>query len=92
LEALEALGSPIGAFVQERCIVEPGQRIIPQALFNAWRRWCEAQNRQHPGTVHSFGRDLRAAVPGLRFSQPRDRFTGVQVRHYEGIDLRKVAE
>lgn len=85
VEELEALGSPIAAFVKERCTVAPGQRCPAEDVFNAWKAWCEANGRREAGTVQSFGRDLRAAVTGLRVSQPR--IGGFQVRHYDGIAL-----
>jgi hypothetical protein len=34
-----------------------------------------------------FGRDLRAAVPGLDATQPRDVKTGERVRYYQGVGL-----
>ena len=65
IEALEDLGSPIGAFLRGQCIVDPGRCVEFGRLFNAWKAWCDDQGRDHPGTVQAFGRDLRAAVPGL---------------------------
>lgn len=88
VEELEALGSPIAAFVKERCTVAPGQRCPAEDVFDAWKSWCEANGRREAGTVQSFGRDLRAAVTGLRVSQPR--IGGFQVRHYEGIALQDI--
>lgn len=86
IEELEELGSPISAFIKARCIVEAGRRVSANDMFDAWRDWCEANGRREAGTVQSFGRDLRAAVSGLRVTQPR--VGGVQVRFYEGIALR----
>lgn len=85
VEELEALGSPISAFIKERCTVATGQRCSVDEMFDAWKAWCEANGRREAGTVQSFGRDLRAAVAGLRVSQPR--VGGVPIRHYEGIAL-----
>ncbi len=82
---LEELGSPIGAFIRDRCIVQPGQTVECGVLFEAWKLWCAEQGRDRPGTRQSFGRDLRAAVPGLRSKQPRD--GGARTRFYEGIGL-----
>ncbi len=82
---LEALGSPIGAFLKQRCTVEPGLQCTPGRLFDTWRDWSADNGRKEPGTLQSFGRDLRAAVPGLRIVNPR--VAGKQVRMYEGIDI-----
>ena len=66
IEELEDLASPIGAFLRDRCTVAPGRSVQAQILFDAWTAWCAAQGRDHAGTIQTFGRDLRAAVPGLK--------------------------
>jgi putative DNA primase/helicase len=68
---LEDLASPIGAFLRERCVIGAGHTVEINRLFKLWREWCTEQGRDHPGTAQSFGRDLRAAIPGLKVSQPR---------------------
>lgn len=83
IQDLEDLASPVGAFVRERCVVGVGRRVDVEPLFNAWKRWCEAEGRSTPGTRQKFGRDLTAAVAGVK----RKRGTG-DVPFYEGIDLR----
>lgn len=62
---LEDLGSPISAFIRERCHVEPGGEVETKRLYGAWRDWCAEHGRAHPGTEQTFGRDLKAAVPGI---------------------------
>jgi putative DNA primase/helicase len=86
INELEALTSPVGAFIKERCLVEPGARVECQHLFEQWSAWAKANGRREAGTAQVFGRDLRAAVPGIRTVRPR---TGVdRIRVYEGITLR----
>lgn len=80
---LEELGSPIRAFVKEVCSVGPGLQCTTESIFGEWRLWCEKNNRKEAGTAQTFGRDLHAAVPGLRTSQPRS--DGSRTRIYEGI-------
>jgi putative DNA primase/helicase len=88
IQELEDLASPVGTFVRDRCTVLPGAQVPCSALFEAWKAWCTAQGRDNPGTKQTFGRDLRAAVPGLKVTQPRDPHTGKQLeRHYNGIRL-----
>jgi putative DNA primase/helicase len=82
---LEDLGSPIGAFIRDRCTIGPGKSVPCQLLFDAWCTWCEAQKRKDIGTVQTFGRDLRAAVPGLKAKRPRDGED--RPRAYDGISL-----
>jgi putative DNA primase/helicase len=89
IQQLEELGSPILAFLSERCVIEPGQEVEIILLFDVWRAWCMARNR-NPGSEEVFGRDLHAAVPGLRVSQRRTS-TGRRVRFYQGIGLRTAA-
>src|SRR5262249_4594084 len=56
-----------------------------ELLYQAWRLWCDKVGRKEPGTRQIFGRDLRAAVPGLKTTQPRDGDS--RDRKYEGIGL-----
>lgn len=89
MEAIEELGdlaSPVGTFLRERCTVDPYRGIDCGRLYEAWAAWCSEQGRDHPGTAQTFGRDLRAAVPGLRVSQPRGD-DGARTRYYQGVDL-----
>ena len=80
---MEDLGSPVGAFVRERCVVEPGQRISVDQLYEAWRNWCSADGRTTHTLKATFGKDLAAAVPGVRRRRGTD-----DVPFYEGIMLK----
>lgn len=90
VEELEALSSPILAFVRERCVLDPSAGVPVQALFEEWLRWCETVHRENAGDCQTFGRNLRAAIPGLRVDRPRR--GGERVRLYEGIRLRLPGE
>jgi putative DNA primase/helicase len=85
VDDLDALGSPVRAFVRERCDVGTGKRETAGKIFREWRDWCETQGRDEPGTVQTFGRDLRAAVPGMRTRQHKN-----GERFCEGIALREM--
>lgn len=85
-QEMEDLGSPIGAFLRERCVVDTHRSVECDRLFEAWVVWCRDNNRDHPGTVQGFGRDLRAAVPGLDVVRPRN-LDGTRSRYYQGLDL-----
>lgn len=87
VEQLEDLGSPIGAFVREKCDTGPACQVSPDRLFQAWCDWCATQGRDHPGTKQSFGRDLRAACPAIKMERPRHD-DGKQHRLYQGIRLK----
>jgi len=86
VEELEDLGSPISAFLRDCCTIDPGQEVEPDTIFGAWSDWCARQGRDHPGTKQTFGRDLRAALPRLKTSQPRE--GGERLRFYQGLGLK----
>lgn len=87
IDELEALGSPIATFLKERCRTEPGLQCPVSCVYSEWKLWCEANGRREPGTTATFGRDLRAAVPGLKMKNLRDG-NGGRNRFYEGLDIR----
>ena len=82
---LEDLGSPISAFIRDRCETGPMKTVLVDKLFAAWRKWCHTQGRDQAGTLALFARDLRAALPTLRIRQIRQGKD--RVRQYEGIGL-----
>jgi putative DNA primase/helicase len=85
IRELEDLASPVGAFVRECCVVGPGHCVEAGRLYEAWKWFCVDMGRDHPGTAQTFGRDLRAAVPGITTRQARD--DGARMRIIEGIAL-----
>lgn len=84
IRELEDLGSPIGAFVRDECVVGPEFEVVVEELFAAWRAWCEKQGRRVSNSA-TFGRDLRAAFPAIRVTQRR--IEGKRPRVYEGIGV-----
>lgn len=85
VDELEALASPISMFVRDDCTCEPAAETAITDLFEAWRKWCDSNGRDHPGTTADFGKRLRANVPSLVATQPRR--NGERVRCYRGIAL-----
>jgi putative DNA primase/helicase len=87
---MEDLSSPISAFVRDCCLVGGRYEVTRDALWGAWKTWCEDDNRP-PGTKAVFGRDLRAAVPTLKDARPREQSEQdektARVRTYQGIGL-----
>lgn len=86
LRVMEDLASPIGAFLRDACVIEPGATVPIAKLYSMWKEWCTEHGRGRPGTEQTFGRDMRAAVPGLGENRPR--VNGVRVRMYSGIRIR----
>jgi putative DNA primase/helicase len=84
--ALTDVASPTGAFVRDRCEIGPTYEEAVDELYAAWRAWCETNGRDRPGTVQTFGRNLRAVVPSVRMTQPRTD-EDQRERRYIGIKL-----
>lgn len=82
VEDLNDLGSPVGAFLREECEVAPNRLTPCEDLFRGWSEWCERQGR-HAGNQATFGRDLGAAIPGLRKIRPRE--GDARVWTYQGV-------
>jgi putative DNA primase/helicase len=82
---MEDLGSPIGAFVRDCCVVGPAHAIACDDLYRHWCVWCE-DNGRHKTSTQVFGRDLRAVLPGLKVEQPR--LGEHRFRRYSGISIR----
>lgn len=88
LRSLEELASPTLAFIRECCVVKNPKAIIRcDELFSAWKAWCAKDGRDRPGTMASFGRDLRAACPSIKRVRPGKRDTQ-RTWHYRGIALK----
>jgi putative DNA primase/helicase len=85
IQQLEDLGSPVGAFVRERCEIGPGFEVAQAALFEAWKGWCQENGRERPGTTQTLGRNLRAAYPWLQDTRPL--VGGERVRKWRGLRL-----
>jgi putative DNA primase/helicase len=79
---IEDLSSPVGAFVRDECVVEPGLRVDVDDLYKAWGQWCDRDGRDRATTKQRFGRDLAAVAPGVV-----SRRGSGNVRFYSGINL-----
>jgi putative DNA primase/helicase len=84
IRQIEDLGSPIGTFIRERCELGPDKTVERSELYGAWRDWT-GENGLRAGSAETFGRDLTAAVPGLKTTMPR--VEGKRERQYTGIAL-----
>jgi putative DNA primase/helicase len=57
------MASPVGTFVEDKCILDPGARVEKSELFQAWVTDCN-NNRRFAGDSALFGRDLLARYAG----------------------------
>lgn len=85
MEELEALGSPIGAFVKDCCRTAPGAMVECDALYRKWVEWCKEQGRDHPGSLQTFGRDRRAVLPAIGTTHPAAKAGTRRIRYYTGV-------
>ena len=81
---LEELASPVTAFVEECCELDPLAQTITTTLYQAYRIWCEKHGRI-AGNDASFGADLNALYQGevVKKSHKGPPF----YRTYDGIRL-----
>jgi len=82
--ALQDLVSPVAAFVRDRCERGAGREVTVDELYEAWKIWADDDGHK-PGTKQTFGRNLRAVIPGLRQVRPRD--GEGRERRYLGVAL-----
>jgi putative DNA primase/helicase len=83
---LNDLSSPVSQFVRDMCMVGPEFETSISELFAAWKVWCDEHGREQPGTRETFGKNLRAKLPGL--SVKNRRTPEGRERAYNGIGLR----
>lgn len=85
IEDLEAMTSPIKAFIAERCQIGSQEMVSVDLLFDNWRSWCTATGYPHAGNVQTFGKNLRAACPGIEIIRPQEGL--MRERYYRRIGL-----
>jgi putative DNA primase/helicase len=86
---MDRLTRPLHIFIRECCVVGPDQSVDRKQIYQAYRQWCGEHGVYVKDEAH-FGRDLRAALPNLGESQPRD--GEGRHRHHVGIGLRANAQ
>lgn len=85
---MRALASPVSVFLDEVCRLDSTASTPCADVYTGYRQWAETQGIR-PASAQMFGRDLRAAAPGVRVSMPRD---GAQrTRVYSGLALDSAA-
>lgn len=72
--------NPLAGFLSDICEVGPGQRAKTRAVYSAYTKWCEDQNRRHEMTRDDFAERLMTAAPGIVLDKKADEFVGVGLR------------
>ena len=85
VEHIEMLGAPVKAFIAAHCNVGAGLMVPVDDLWKAYQIHSEDEGRKDPGNKEWFGRNLLAAVPGVKNSKKGPR--GERVPTYIGIEL-----
>jgi putative DNA primase/helicase len=85
MQDLEDLGSPIKAFVREKCEVVTGAETPTKRVFSTYQDWCNEHGRDRPGTEQIFGRNLKAALPSIKTVNRREGMD--RWRAYVGLKL-----
>lgn len=65
------LASPITAFVEDECILDPDGVVTKDEMYLAWSEYASDNNTSHVSSKDVFGRDLITAFPLLRAVQLR---------------------
>ena len=93
MQELHDLGSPIGAFLRDECVVNPHASTTTGLLFWRWRDWCDANHRDDKlvGDLAGFGAKLRSAEPSI--VKRRRRLEGGERDYfYDGVRLKSPQE
>ena len=74
---------PVAAFVAERCEAGEKLTVSKRDLFAAFQAFCRQENHQDELNQATFGKRLRALVPGICEERPRSGATRERV--WKGI-------
>ena len=86
LHAMEEQASPIKAFLADCCELGSGFSVARDELFQVYKNWLDEAGHQFKPTQETFGKDLHAAIPGLKTEHPRK--GGKRERRYVGLRMR----
>jgi putative DNA primase/helicase len=63
LAAMEELKSPISAFLDDRCVLDPREIVSVATLYKVWRSWCQEHGRDAVGVSHRLAPTCTRRVP-----------------------------
>lgn len=79
------LTSPISAFVEDMCTIDPQQRTRTSAMWSAWQSYAKDRG-EFIGSQEAFGRSLLSAFPHVQARQLRLKLS--RVGNSEAVDNR----
>lgn len=93
LVELQSILSPVSMFLADCCNVGTDKKVEIKSLFSQWCEWCQENEVSHTSDIQSFGRKIKAILPGLGSGRARDKGGNVSPhRSYIGIELKTVSE
>lgn len=92
VQQMRDVGSPVGAFVRECCVVESDGKVIISELYDKWKSWCKDNGKKEPGSVQVFGRNLMSSVSDLTVRKLGGHNSTDRRKYYFGIRVRDLFE
>ncbi len=99
VEQMDALASPAGAFIRQRCDInnDPECVTTTDSLYVEWRRWCESRGKKDAGLKEIAIRDIMTAVRSMGEAAAgvmpaRLTVEGGRTRGYRGIRILSALE
>lgn len=73
-EEVDRDSSPVAAWVEDRCVLDPTAELWLESLFESYRGWLKAENASYSPTLARFSRDLQSAFrdQGVTVIRKRD--------------------
>ena len=69
-ESFRVSNDPVGAFVGERCRLNPADVILKRDLIDAFKEWCDETGHHAEKTENYFFKTLRQRYPSITDSRP----------------------
>lgn len=63
-EEVDRDSSPVAAWVEDRCVLDPEAEFYLESLFRSYRDWLTAENAAYAPSQARFSRDLQSAFRG----------------------------
>lgn len=77
--------SPITRFVEEECVVGPGEKAAVAEVYDRYAKWSEVNGWKNPMNRDTFGRQLKEAFPEV--FRKRFKRNGIMGYEYQGLSL-----
>jgi hypothetical protein len=85
-QSISRIASPIKAFVEDECEINPKATVEKDDLYGAFKGWCQNQDRHWHGNKETISKSLIVSCSCDRASKARDQGDSVPV--YRGLRLK----